>query len=60
LSSNRRAGDHAPGAPEALEARTRHHIRLVGSVLAVNRETSTVASTTNGAANVSLSSIWIV
>jgi hypothetical protein len=41
-------------------ARTRHHIRLVGSVSAVNWETPTVSPAISGAENDSASSIWIV
>jgi hypothetical protein len=41
-------------------ARTRHHIRRVGSVLEVNCETPTVSLTVKGAENDCESSIWIV
>src|SRR5262245_62066260 len=60
LSSNRLAPDQEPGLPLASLARTRHHIRVVGSVLLVNCDAVTVWSTVNGAANVSELSTWMV
>ena len=48
--------DHAPPS----FARTRHHIRLVGSVLVVNCEPATVSLAVSGAENDWESSIWIV
>jgi len=59
LTSNLRAGDHAPGGPAASFARTRNHMRVVGSVLVEYAEAVTVWLTV-GEENVSWSSIWIV
>lgn len=41
LTSKRRIDDQMPGLPDASLARTRHHIRFVGSVLVLNCETAT-------------------
>jgi hypothetical protein len=60
LTSKRRTADHAPGAPEPSFARTRHHIRVAGSELVLNRETTTVSPPVSGAENDCESSIWIV
>jgi hypothetical protein len=60
LSSKRLAPDQVPGLPLPSLARTRHHIRVVGSVPVVNCEAVTVWSTVNGAANVSVVSTWMV
>jgi len=60
FTSNRRTADHAPGFPDASFARTRHHIRFVGSVLVPYCEGVTVWLAINGDGNESASSIWIV
>jgi hypothetical protein len=48
FTSNRRALDQAPGAPTPSFARTRHHIRAVGSPLSVTCENTSVWSATSG------------
>lgn len=60
LTSNRRASDQAPGEPEASLARTRHHILVAGSVLAVNCDGPTDRLRTSGAEKLCESSISIV
>ena len=42
FTSNLRAADQLPGEPELSLARTRHHMRVLGSVLVVNCETDSV------------------
>ena len=49
-----------PGAPAASLARTRHHMRVVGSVLVEKLETLTVWLSVSGAEIVLESSISIV
>ena len=56
----RRTEDQAPGAPDALLARTRHHILAAGSVLVENWDAVVVWLTVSGAEKFSAVSIWIV
>lgn len=58
FTSNRRADDQAPGAPDASTARTLHHIRVAGSVLVENVEAETVWFTV-GEENVFWLAIWM-
>jgi len=60
FTSKRLIDDQLPGVPEEELARTRYHIRVVGSVLVVNCETVVFWFTTCGEANDSSLSIWIV
>lgn len=60
FTSSRRAADHAPGFPAASLARTRHHIRRVGSPPIVVCDAVTVWLAVSGAVKLSESSIWMV
>ena len=59
LTSNLLTADHAPVVPEVSLARTRHHMRVVGSVLVAKVEAVTVGPAI-GEGKVSWSSIWMV
>ena len=59
VTSNLRADDHAPAVSDASLARTRHHMRVTGSVL-VEYVEADVDWLTIGDEKVSWSSIWIV
>ena len=60
FTSNRRTEDQAPDVPDAATARTRNHMRVVGSDAIVTCEAVVDWLATSGVENDSLSSIWIV